>query len=400
MKRAAPAQQSHPVRLLLHCEDGTIPYMTPLLLQKYVPPSDDFWIGLAVRDTCVVPTYKQKKANDSKTPNTSNKPNGYSFGFKGLDSFLAQYNRVTVPSFDVLQDAADNDSRKEPAGVSATNGYVQVWTPHGRHKLTSSLFSQAARGLQSQAAVPLYDMALDTASNKRKETALRRNAVWLKEFVQENDTEGSSSVWAPIVLGMDVEEMAPGVEQQESDKLDGVAFVGQKQGVDLASQLKPHLEQTSLCNTVALLSTRSTLEIMDAARAGVNMIGTALPIKWAKSKRAFVVPISSSTDLRKRAKVSDDDKGETATKIELDEDGCIDMNDSKWALDALSLTPGCSCISCSNSHSRAYIHHLVQAKELLAEILLFAHNLHHLRELCRALSTDTDATYDSVKARI
>jgi queuine tRNA-ribosyltransferase subunit QTRTD1 len=376
-----------------------IPFLTPFMLNKYVPPSEDLWLGIAVRDTCVVPQFKTSKKN--KKPSDASKPNGYTFGFKGLDSFLLPYNRVTVPSFNLLQDAADNDTRKEVTGVSATNELVQVWTPQGRHKLTTALYSECARGLQPLAAVPLYDMALGTESKKRKETALRRNAKWLEEYIQKNKQDGHL-VWAPIVLRMDGEDSTP-VEGQQQD-LVGVAFIGQEPGIDLTSQLKPHLNTVDkLPSTIALLSTLSTMEFIDAARAGVNMIGTALPAIWSKSKRAFVVEFNGDDEAsNKRIKTSGEDGKECsgATEAILDSDGCIDMNDSKWARDSLPLTPGCSCMACSNSHSRAYIHHLVQAKELLAEILLFAHNLHHLRELCRALSGDVDGTYDAVTTRI
>lgn len=398
MKRAAPASASSSrVRLLLHTEDGTICYLTPFLLKKYVPPSDDLWIGIAVRDSCVVPQYpstvngeeskvkKPKKADGSK-------PNGYTFASKGVDSFLLPYNRLTVPSFDILQDATDHDSRKERKGVLATDRHVLVWTPHGRHKLTSSLHIQASKGLQSHAAVPLYDMPLDTESAKRKKTALRRNAAWLDEFVQEN-----TNVWAPIVLGVDEESMLAQMQHTQQHKFDGIAFVGGKPGeADLTTGLKACLDTIpKLPVTLALLSTRSTAEFVDAARAGINMIGTALPATWAKSKQAFVVCLDTS-ETNKRARLTED----KAEGVELDGDGCMDMDDKKWARDLRPLVPGCSCMACSNSHSRAYIHHLVKAKELLAEILLFAHNLHHLLELCRALSADMDAVYDSVKMQL
>lgn len=377
-----------------------IPFLTPFMLNKYVPPSEDLWLGIAVRDTCVVPQYKASKKNTK--PSDASKPNGYTFGFKGLDSYLLPYNRVTVPSFNLLQDAADNDTRKEITGVSATNELVQVWTPQGRHKLTTALYSECARGLQSQAAVSLYDMALGTESKKRKETVLRRNAKWLEEYIQKNKQDGHL-VWAPIVLWMDGEDSTP-VEgqQQEKKNRDGVAFIGQEPGIDLISQLKPHLNTVDkLPSTIVLLSTQSTMEFIDAARAGVNMIGTALPATWSKSKRAFVVRFNGDEASNKRIKASEEDGKECLGAIEaILDDGCIDMNDSRWARDSLPLIPGCSCMTCSNSHSRAYIHHLVQAKELLAEILLFAHNLHHLRELCRALSRDVDGTYDTVTTRI
>ena len=46
---------------------------------------------------------------------------------------------------------------------------------------------------------------------------------------------------------------------------------------------------------------------------------------------------------------------------------------------------GCSCLTCQ-THSRAYLYHLVLTKELLAEILVFIHNLHQMLELCRELT--------------
>ena len=60
----------------------------------------------------------------------------------------------------------------------------------------------------------------------------------------------------------------------------------------------------------------------------------------------------------------------------------IDLTDKKYAKDGAPLVEGCTCLACKN-HSRAYIHHLHQAKELLAQILLMGHNLHHFLELCR-----------------
>lgn len=41
--------------------------------------------------------------------------------------------------------------------------------------------------------------------------------------------------------------------------------------------------------------------------------------------------------------------------------------------------PGCTCKGCSR-HTRAYIHHLLKSKELLAEVLLYQHNQHQLQE--------------------
>ena len=51
-----------------------------------------------------------------------------------------------------------------------------------------------------------------------------------------------------------------------------------------------------------------------------------------------------------------------------------------WALayraDTRAIVPGCQCFTCRH-HSRAYIHHLLQAHEMTAQVLLDAHNYHH-----------------------
>ena len=394
MKRSSdPTDTStQAVRLLLHCVDGTIPFLTPYLLKKYVVPSDDFFIGIAVRDSCVVAQFKHDKTTKAKI----NKPSGYTFGFKGMDSYLMDYNRVTVPSFDLLRDAAAYDSRKE--AVSANNDSVQVWTPQGRHKLSCSLYNAVARELKSHVVVPCYDMALESESKKRRENASRRCDAWLNEFVKDHDPSDGTTFWAPIVLGLEGEDR----ELPVSPSLGGIVFIGKTSGVGLSSQLKSHhLANMRPTDTIALLSVRSTLDFIEAARVGVNMVGSSLPQDWAEAKRAFVVPfIAVSKSDSKRARVSENGIKEATEAVDFDVDGCIDMNNSKFSRDPLPLIPGCGCLACSNTHSRAYIHHLVQANELLAEILIFAHNLHHLREMCRALSTDMDSTYESIKTSI
>lgn len=54
----------------------------------------------------------------------------------------------------------------------------------------------------------------------------------------------------------------------------------------------------------------------------------------------------------------------------------ISLRDAQFAKDKQALVPGCCCHACAN-YSRAYIHHLYNAHEMLGEICLTIHNLHH-----------------------
>lgn len=56
----------------------------------------------------------------------------------------------------------------------------------------------------------------------------------------------------------------------------------------------------------------------------------------------------------------------------------IDLWDAVHAIDISPFVPGCTCYACQKHH-RAYLHHLLSAKEMLAWVLLQMHN-HHIME--------------------
>ena len=58
----------------------------------------------------------------------------------------------------------------------------------------------------------------------------------------------------------------------------------------------------------------------------------------------------------------------------------MDLWDSRHEKDVRPLLPGCACHACMH-HTRAYVHHLLRAKEMLGEILLYCHNQHQYVQL-------------------
>ena len=66
--------------------------------------------------------------------------------------------------------------------------------------------------------------------------------------------------------------------------------------------------------------------------------------------------------------------------------GKINLNNARFAFDETPLEEGCGCPAC-RSYTRAYIHHLFKAKEMLGMRLLVLHNLYfynHLMEEIRS----------------
>lgn len=62
----------------------------------------------------------------------------------------------------------------------------------------------------------------------------------------------------------------------------------------------------------------------------------------------------------------------------------INLNNSQYREDFTPLEPDCSCYTCKN-HTKAYIHHLLKAKELLAAGLLTIHNVNFMNRLMAAI---------------
>jgi queuine tRNA-ribosyltransferase len=65
-------------------------------------------------------------------------------------------------------------------------------------------------------------------------------------------------------------------------------------------------------------------------------------------------------------------------------DGPLNLRNARHADDPAALDPRCRCPACTG-FSRAYLHHLTKAGEILASMLLTTHNLTYYADLMQAL---------------
>jgi queuine tRNA-ribosyltransferase len=64
--------------------------------------------------------------------------------------------------------------------------------------------------------------------------------------------------------------------------------------------------------------------------------------------------------------------------------GAVNLKNARHAEDPRPLDEGCTCPAC-RSYSRAYLHHLIRAQEILGSMLLTWHNLHYYQQLMQGL---------------
>ncbi len=80
--------------------------------------------------------------------------------------------------------------------------------------------------------------------------------------------------------------------------------------------------------------------------------------------------------------------------------GKMNLMNARYELDSRSIEEGCCCPACQN-YSRAYIRHLLKAKEMLGLRLLVLHNLYFyntmMEEIREAIETGTFSEYKKKK---
>ncbi len=78
--------------------------------------------------------------------------------------------------------------------------------------------------------------------------------------------------------------------------------------------------------------------------------------------------------------------------------GTLNIRNAKYKTDEKPLDENCKCYACQN-HSRAYLHHLDKAQEMLAPMLISEHNIFYYQDLMREIGAAIEAGKFSEFAR-
>lgn len=101
-------------------------------------------------------------------------------------------------------------------------------------------------------------------------------------------------------------------------------------------------------------------DILRSVYAGVDMFDCVLPTRNARNGQAFVYG---------------------------GQGGVLKLRNSTYKNDTQVLDETCTCPTCSGGFSRAYIHHLLEAEEILAHMLISQHNLAFYLNLAKNIRT-------------
>lgn len=221
-------------------------------------------------------------------------------------------------------------------------------------------YAREAMKLKPDIVIGLGDMLYGgpKASKARVAKMGDRTEAWLrllmdaKKSAEFNDT----LVFAPV-LPIDRIHQSRYIEALEYE-----ANLGGLQGLATYSDEAAHTLPESLIKLprLAMTEPQNPSDILKAIALGADIVtipfissvtdaGIALTFEFGKSRAVL--------------------NGSTGVPLG------FDLRDETNSLDILPLQDGCTCYACT-THHRAYIHHLLAAREMLAWTLLQIHNLH------------------------
>lgn len=195
------------------------------------------------------------------------------------------------------------------------------------------------------------------ATEKEAETSMELSTRWAKRSKQSFREVPGRALFG-IVQG----SVYPNLRQRSAAALKEIGFPGYAVGglavgegqarmFDVLDFTVPHLPQE---RPRYLMGVGKPADIIGAVVRGIDMFDCVLPTRSGRNGQAFT------------------------------RRGTVNLRNARHTDDPRPLEEGCRCPAC-RQYSRAYLHHLVKAEEILASMLITWHNLTHYQDLMQGL---------------
>jgi queuine tRNA-ribosyltransferase len=242
-----------------------------------------------------------------------------------------------------------------------------------RHRLTPSICMDLQRKFAATISMALDECTPFPASYEAAESSMEMSMRWAQLSRQAFYQRPGYGLFG-IVQGSTYTELRlRSVKALKDIGFDGYAVgglaVGEGQETMLAtlSATVDHLPQDA---PRYLMGVGTPDDILAAVARGIDMFDCVIPTRAGRTARAY----TSS--------------------------GVCNLRNARFADDSAPLDSECDCPACSR-HSRAYLHHLFRAKEMLGPMLLTWHNLRYYQSLMRGIRTSIQAgQFSNYAARV
>lgn len=251
---------------------------------------------------------------------------------------------------------------KAPTGNNDNS--IQMFTSNGFRALRNDDYTAAIRSLKPDIAIPLADIyhgSETTPQSKSQNRMCERTEDWMAEMCRTIDHDelrsSNTSIFAPT-LPVPYPMQWEYLERLSDDLLDNLSGLA-IYDVDILPDLTNHPALVPLPR-ISLDAPAGPHHVLRQVSLGID---------------AFLLPFINTTT----------DAGVAMTFTFPAPPGTAllplgtDLTEPEHKTAVRPLAEGCTCYACTHHH-RAYIHHLLNAKEMLAWALLQIHNQHVMAE--------------------
>jgi queuine tRNA-ribosyltransferase len=222
--------------------------------------------------------------------------------------------------------------------------------------LTPEISMEIQKKLNSDVVMVFDECTSYPATEKQAQKSMELSMRWAERSKRAH--EGNANALFGIVQGGVFEELRDdSLKELQKIGFDGYAIGGLavgETGQERSRILAHTTPQLPADRPRYLMGMGTPEDLIEAVLAGVDMFDCVLPTRNARNGWLFT------------------------------RSGDVKIRNAKWRDDARPLDESCGCYGCRN-FSRAYLHHLQRANEILGARLNTIHNLHYYLQLMREL---------------
>jgi queuine tRNA-ribosyltransferase len=194
------------------------------------------------------------------------------------------------------------------------------------------------------------------ASAEQARAGVRRTLAWLERCVRAHALPEAQALFGIVQGGVHLELRTECAREVVAMGLPGTAIGGVSvgEGFDLMCRVTEHTapllpeEKPRYLMGVGLPE-----DLLAAIGYGIDLFDCVIPTRFARSAAVFT------------------------------RRGRIRLTHRRYRRDAYPIDTSCRCAACAGGFSRAYLHHLFAANEILSAILASIHNVHFYESLVR-----------------
>ncbi|KPI97526.1 Queuine tRNA-ribosyltransferase subunit QTRTD1-like [Papilio xuthus] len=304
-------------------QGGSVVHLTAEVLSKVCPNPHLLWVPLS---------------------NSVHLEHGLKAQGEGIAKFAGLQNYFTCVTL-------QNMNETTPSG-HFENDRVPLWTKHGKKMLTADRYMDLMEVFKPDIILAIADGRTSLAEgSKRILKSIERTGNMLDLCVKryKESKELQSSCLVVILGGVAISGLTDGSEEFSMDHLQPLGEIFKRVGDAIPKEL---LHVVEGCWNPAV--------ILTAVECGWDLFDGSYAVKLTNLGQALTLNFDVTNDI--------------------DNPYLLDLIDECYKDQFVPILDGCECLACKK-HTRAYIRHLLNTREMLASVLLSIHNLYHFDQM-------------------